>query len=149
MVYAANAKLSGEEEPVWCEQVEYFFVSVFVVEVIIKMLAVGVNGYINTPWWKFDFFVTIASMLGIVLDLQSSASSFQQTSVPLRMSKVLRTIRLIRVVSRVKKFRMIISTSTKFFPAVPRFLLLICSILYIYMVIGETRIIGLKNVYHL
>ncbi|GMH58289.1 hypothetical protein TL16_g02578 [Triparma laevis f. inornata] len=136
LVYAANAKLSGEEEPVWCEQVEYFFVSVFVVEVIIKMLAVGVNGYINTPWWKFDFFVTIASMLGIALDLQSSASSFQQTSVPLRMSKVLRTIRLIRVVSRVKKFRMIISTSTKFFPAVPRFLLLICSILYIYMVIG-------------
>eukprot|EP00518_Triparma_eleuthera_P007996 CAMPEP_0182489940 /NCGR_PEP_ID=MMETSP1319-20130603/49155_1 /TAXON_ID=172717 /ORGANISM="Bolidomonas pacifica, Strain RCC208" /LENGTH=781 /DNA_ID=CAMNT_0024692065 /DNA_START=103 /DNA_END=2445 /DNA_ORIENTATION=- len=136
LLYSANAKLTGQDEPVWCEQVEYFFVSVFVLEVILKVLAVGLVGYAKTPWWKFDFFITLASLIGIILDLQSEVTAAQATSVPLRMSKVLRTIRLIRVFSRVKKFRMIISTSTKFFPQIPRFLLLVMSILYVYMIIG-------------
>lgn len=41
-----------------------------------------------------------------MLDLQDDFERLQQTSVPLRMAKVLRTLRLVRVVSRVKKFRM-------------------------------------------
>jgi len=143
LVYAANTKLGGAEEPVWCEHVEYGFVAFFVLEMVVKVLAVGAKGYVRTPWWTFDCIIAVASTIGVVLDLQTDIAKLQQTSVPLRMAKVLRTVRLIRVVSRVKKFRMIVGTSTKFFPHLPRFLLLFLTILYVYMIIGiETFGVG-------
>jgi len=136
LIYAANSKLNGNPEPSWCINAEYVFVGIFFGEMMLKVLAVGLKGYLKTPWWTFDGIVAVASLLGVALEQENSFARLQQTSVPLRMAKVLRTIRLIRVVSRVKKFRMIISTSTKFFPSVPRFLLLLCVILYVYTVVG-------------
>ncbi|GMH61127.1 hypothetical protein TrRE_jg1776, partial [Triparma retinervis] len=136
LIYAANSKLNGEPEPEFANEIEYAFVIIFMIELILKVLAVGLKGYLKTPWWTFDGILAIASLLGIILEQEDNFARLQQTSVPLRMAKVLRTIRLIRVVSRVKKFRMIISTSTKFFPSVPRFLLLLTAILYVYTVVG-------------
>jgi hypothetical protein len=136
LIYAANSKLKGDPEPEFANKVEYAFVVIFMIELILKVLAVGLKGYLKTPWWTFDGILAISSLLGIILEQEDNFARLQQTSVPLRMAKVLRTIRLIRVVSRVKKFRMIISTSTKFFPSVPRFLLLLTAILYVYTVIG-------------
>jgi Ca2+-binding EF-hand superfamily protein len=144
LIYTANLKLSSNTDaPLWTDQIEIFFVSFFVLEMIIKILAVGFTGYIKTPWWKFDMLIAFASALGIVLEAQSSFDNFSKTSVPLRMAKVLRTVRLIRVVSRVKKFRMIVGTSTKFFPTLPRFLFLFIVLLYVYMIVGiETFGVG-------
>jgi len=52
------------------------------------------------------------------------------------MAKVLRTVKLIRVISRIQKFRAIISTTGKFVPVMPRFFLLFGAILYVYLVVG-------------
>ena len=138
LVWAANRKLTTHTqlEPSWCSYVEYGFVGVFIFECVVKILGVGLKGYLRTPWWTFDGIVAFAALVGVVLDHEREFTMLQSTSIPLRMAKVLRTIRLIRVVSRIKKFRQIISTSTKFFPVIPRFLLLLAVILYVYAIIG-------------
>lgn len=81
--------------------------------------------------------MAFAGVFGKILEVQHvNLSHLQQPSIGLRMAKVLRTVKLIRVLSRIQKFRAIISTTGKFLPILPRFFLLFAIILYVYAIVG-------------
>ena len=44
----------------------YIFTAIFIVEAILKIIALGWS-YFGTSWNKFDFFVVISSILDILL----------------------------------------------------------------------------------
>ena len=142
LIYNANSSLKGQNHShegwhLVFEIADYCFIFFFLAEMVLKVLACGLSGYLNTPWWKFDFFVALAGAFGKIMELESfNLLHLQQTSIGLRMAKVLRTVKLIRVLSRIQKFRAIISTTGKFVPIMPRFFLLFLVVLYIYGIIG-------------
>jgi len=60
---------ASEEYSKVLENVNLFFTVVFIIEAILKIIGLSFKGYWISSWNKFDFFVVIASILDIVIDL--------------------------------------------------------------------------------
>jgi len=94
LVFLNTCVLATEhhDQPPWLddfqEYTNLFFVCLFTCEMILKMYALGLSGYMVSLFNRFDFFVVISSILEFVL-------VNQQLMPPLGMS-VLRCIRLLR-----------------------------------------------------
>ena len=50
------------------EYSNYVFSAIFLIEAILKLIAFG-NTYFNNSWNKFDFFVVIASLFDLALEI--------------------------------------------------------------------------------
>jgi len=79
-------------QPEWLEHFQeitnMFFVVLFTVEMLLKMYALGFQGYFVSLFNRFDFFVVVSSLLEMVL-------TFHEVMPPLGLS-VLRCVRLLR-----------------------------------------------------
>jgi len=130
-----NTKWRPDE---WMKQAEWFLVIMFLGEMNVKVLAHGLLGYIKTPWCIFDATVAILSGIGLLMELlhEHMSEGTERGSVALRLAKAARVVRLVRTISRVHRFKVIISSSNKFFPVLPKFLLLLACITYVYAIIG-------------
>ncbi|KAL5969701.1 Muscle calcium channel subunit alpha-1 [Taenia solium] len=80
-------------QPLWLNQFQNFanvlFVSLFTLEMIIKMCAYGIQDYFATLFNRYDFFVVVASILEIIL-------TYLGVIDPMGLS-VLRCARLLRI----------------------------------------------------
>jgi len=79
-------------QPEWLEHFQeitnMFFVVLFTLEMILKMYALGFQGYFVSLFNRFDFFVVVSSLLEMIL-------TFHEVMPPLGLS-VLRCVRLLR-----------------------------------------------------
>jgi len=79
-------------QPDWLEQFQeitnMFFVVLFTLEMLLKMYALGFQGYFVSLFNRFDFFVVLSSLLEMIL-------TFHSVMPPLGLS-VLRCVRLLR-----------------------------------------------------
>ena len=46
----------------------WFFTFVFVVEMFMKILALGMSGYLDDKWNQLDMVIVILSVIGIILE---------------------------------------------------------------------------------
>jgi hypothetical protein len=62
------------------DAINYFFSSIFLIECILKITAMGFKGYWMSIWNQFDFFVVAASVIDIMMSLTMGKSSGGGTS---------------------------------------------------------------------
>lgn len=79
----------------------YFFVIVFTIEAILKLLAFGPKFYWHVNWNKFDLIIVILSLLS----LDESLFSFNITAL-----RIIRVARLLRMIRASKGLRHLLKT---------------------------------------
>ena len=81
----------------------YIFTAIFFVEAVLKLIAYG-KSYFNNSWNKFDFFVVIASLFDVVMNVLGESSFSWLSSAPqiARVMRVLRVARIVRLAGKAK-----------------------------------------------
>lgn len=78
-------------------------------EAVLKLFAFG-NTYFNNTWNKFDFFVVVASLFDVLMEVMGSDSFSWLSSAPqiARVMRVLRVARIVRLAGKAKNLQAII-----------------------------------------
>eukprot|EP00347_Sterkiella_histriomuscorum_P015163 403358079 len=119
------------------DSVNYVFTAIFTLEAIMKMIAFG-RRYFVLDWNKFDFFVVIASILDITLNLLNNINSkFLRIGPQLaRVLRVLRVSRLFRLIGKSKGLQALLQTITFSLPPLFNAFSLLMILFFIYAVLG-------------
>ena len=107
------------------------FTSIFVAEMILKWMAIGMKQYFKDSWNRFDFFVVVVSVLGVCLDFATTSSV---TIFPLL--RVLRVVRIIKLVPKLRGLKMMLITVWWSLPALGNVAAVLFVVLFIYSIIG-------------
>lgn len=90
------------------EVINYVFTSIFFLECIFKIIAMGFKGYFMNGWNKFDFFVVLSSIVDIVLGVVFSQNDDSNKGSILRigpqLARIVRVLRVTRLLKLVKRF---------------------------------------------
>ena len=111
------------------------FSMIYYFECILKMTALGCNGYFADAWCQFDFFLVCTSLL------DQFASEFLEQYLPippmlLRVMRILRILRILRLLKGAKELRDLIVTMVLSFPSLLNVGSLLALIMFIYSVLG-------------
>ena len=89
----------------------YVFTTIFFFEAALKLIAYG-KTYFNNTWNKFDFFVVVASIFDVLMEIMGSDSFSWLSSAPqiARVMRVLRVARIVRLAGKAKNLQAIIQT---------------------------------------
>ncbi len=109
----------------WFEWVNYLVVTVFVLEAVLKIVAVAprVGRYFGDGWNLFDFTVTVLSLIPAVGQLAT-------------LARLARLLRILRLISAFPELKLIVATLIRSIPSMGHVLLLMMVIFYIYGVAG-------------
>ena len=107
------------------------FISIFAIEAALKLTALGVIGYYNDSWNRFDFAVVMISVIGVVLKFSVSFSPFV-----ISVLRVLRLARLLRVARMTKGVRMLLRTLFLSVPSLVNVGALLALLFSLYAIIG-------------
>lgn len=107
-----------------------FFAIVFLVEMIVKIMALSLQGYFYDISNKFDSLVAIISIIEVTLDANDVS---QKTIKILRIFRIIRVIRLLR---SLKFMKMIIEVLSKTLTSFLYIALLLILFLFIYALLG-------------
>eukprot|EP01060_Flectonema_neradi_P029554 TRINITY_DN4105_c1_g2_i1.p1 TRINITY_DN4105_c1_g2~~TRINITY_DN4105_c1_g2_i1.p1 ORF type:complete len:1864 (+),score=261.13 TRINITY_DN4105_c1_g2_i1:89-5680(+) len=105
--------------------VNVFFISLFGVEVVLKIIAMSPRGYFQDPWDKFDFSVFVIACVGLFV-----------TGPALSLFRVLRLARLLRAVRIAKGIRTLIRTLMLSLPGLVNVAGLLLILFFLYAVVG-------------
>ena len=94
--------------------VSIFFVTEFCLEVILTILAVGLDAVLTHFWYCFDFIIVILSVLSFVASQAVASSSTFANSIAIlrvvRIMRIFRALRLFRFLSITRHFQVTAST---------------------------------------
>ncbi|XP_032067948.1 voltage-dependent T-type calcium channel subunit alpha-1G [Thamnophis elegans] len=114
-----------------------FIFAFFAVEMIIKMIALGIFGkkcYLGDTWNRLDFFIVLAGMLEYSLDLQNVSFSAVRT---------VRVLRPLRAINRVPSMRILVTLLLDTLPMLGNVLLLCFFVFFIFGIVGVQLWAGL------
>lgn len=114
------------------------FTVIFILEMVLKLLALGPKGYWFNGWNKFDAFVVTASIADLLMDsLGSEMGSFLRVGPQLaRVLRVLRVTRLFRLAKSLQGLTALIETMIFSLPSMLNISALLFLVFFIYAVLG-------------
>ncbi|CAH0564653.1 unnamed protein product [Brassicogethes aeneus] len=113
----------------------YFFTAVFILEGIMKLVALGVLLYVKDKWNVLDVFIVILSVVGIVLEeLKSNIIPINPTV--LRVMRVMRIARVLKLLKMAKGIRALLDTVMQALPQVGNLGLLFFLLFFIFAALG-------------
>lgn len=90
MVVIIAANFVTEEEQVYLDYIDQFFIYFFLGEFIMKLIGLGFKEYFLDPWNQFDFFLVISSIgMDLTLNILKGARGLKSA----KSLKVLKTLR--------------------------------------------------------
>eukprot|EP00798_Chlamydomonas_sp_ICE-L_P006468 gene6469-3102_t len=107
------------------------FTSIFVVEMMIKMLAINIKPYFQDGWNQFDFLVVVISVVGCIMDYVATSDL-----AVMSLLRVLRVLRIFKLVPKAKGLRMMLQTLYWSLPALGNVAAVMLLFVYIYSIIG-------------
>ncbi|XP_046709345.1 voltage-dependent T-type calcium channel subunit alpha-1G isoform X8 [Silurus meridionalis] len=119
------------------EDFDDFIFAFFAVEMVIKMVALGIFGkkcYLGDTWNRLDFFIVLAGMLEYSLNLQNVSFSAVRT---------VRVLRPLRAINRVPSMRILVTLLLDTLPMLGNVLLLCFFVFFIFGIIGVQLWAGL------
>ncbi|XP_067403577.1 voltage-dependent T-type calcium channel subunit alpha-1G [Emydura macquarii macquarii] len=119
------------------ERFDDFIFAFFAVEMIVKMIALGIFGkkcYLGDTWNRLDFFIVIAGMLEYSLNLQNVSFSAVRT---------VRVLRPLRAINRVPSMRILVTLLLDTLPMLGNVLLLCFFVFFIFGIVGVQLWAGL------
>lgn len=111
------------------------FAYVYYLEAIMKLIAMGCEGYFSDGWCRFDFFLVCTSLL------DQFAAEFLARFLPvppmlLRVLRILRILRILRLLKGAKELRDLIMTMVLSFPSLLNVGSLLVLVMFIFAVLG-------------
>jgi len=109
----------------WMEIANHIILAVFILEVVIKLIAVApkFSRYFRSGWNLFDFSVVVLSLLPATGELAM-------------LARLARLFRVLRLVTTLPELRLIVATLIRSIPSMGNVILLMGLIFYIYAVAG-------------
>lgn len=109
----------------WFELANFVFLSIFIVEALIKMCAHAprVQDYFYSGWNVFDFSIIVISLLPATGQLAT-------------LARLARLLRVLRLISALPELRLIVATLVRSIPSMANVILLMSIIFYVYAVAG-------------
>ncbi|XP_072560812.1 voltage-dependent T-type calcium channel subunit alpha-1H isoform X3 [Paramormyrops kingsleyae] len=127
-------------ESEWCsilQAFDDFIFAFFAVEMVVKMLALGIFGpkcYLSDTWNRLDFFIVMAGMMEYSLDGHNSSLSAIRT---------VRVLRPLRAINRVPSMRILVTLLLDTLPMLGNVLLLCFFVFFIFGIVGVQLWAGL------
>ena len=114
------------------EYANLIFAGIFTIEAILKIVAFGPGAYFRSNWNLFDFFIVVATILGIV----ASAVVGGSVGAVATVVRTFRIARVLRLIQSAKQVRVLFITLAAALPAVYNVGFLVLLICFIYTAIG-------------
>ncbi|XP_055678127.1 voltage-dependent T-type calcium channel subunit alpha-1G isoform X3 [Lutzomyia longipalpis] len=113
----------------------YFFTAVFILEAIMKLVALGIRIYLKDKWNQLDVAIVILSIVGIVLEeLETNIIPINPTII--RVMRVLRIARVLKLLKMAKGIRALLDTVMQALPQVGNLGLLFFLLFFIFAALG-------------
>ncbi|XP_037914604.1 voltage-dependent T-type calcium channel subunit alpha-1G isoform X4 [Hermetia illucens] len=113
----------------------YFFTAVFILEAIMKLVALGFKLYMKDKWNQLDVGIVILSIVGIVLEeLETNIIPINPTII--RVMRVLRIARVLKLLKMAKGIRALLDTVMQALPQVGNLGLLFFLLFFIFAALG-------------
>ncbi|XP_067128742.1 voltage-dependent T-type calcium channel subunit alpha-1G-like isoform X2 [Centruroides vittatus] len=113
----------------------YFFTAVFILEAVMKVLALGVVKYLKDKWNQLDVIIVILSIVGITLEeMESDVMPVNPTIM--RVMRVLRIARVLKLLKMAKGIRALLDTVMQALPQVGNLGLLFFLLFFIFAALG-------------
>ena len=117
-------------------QVMLAFSYIYYVECVLKLSALGLDGYFGDGWCRFDFFLVCMSLL------DQFATDFLARYLPLppmllRVMRIFRILRILRLLRHAKSLRDLLVTMILSFPSLLNVGSLLALIIFVYAVLGQ------------
>ncbi|XP_058134065.1 two pore channel protein 2-like [Dasypus novemcinctus] len=138
-VVLANAVLIAlEEKSVVVSRAEWLFLSLYVLEILLKLYTYEPRAYFGrTQFWNwFDALIVVAALVGTVAHDAIRAAGNYDSQPILDVVLVLRVLRLLRVVVSVQKFRVIVNALLSVGPMTLTFGGLVLVVYYALAIVG-------------
>ncbi|XP_064464034.1 uncharacterized protein LOC135375234 isoform X1 [Ornithodoros turicata] len=116
-------------------EAEWFFLTVFTLEILLKIYTFGFVRFIKQAWNVFDVIVIGSALIGAIYEEIIGDSAINKRAT-LDVLLVLRVLRLVKLIRNFKKFRGIINTITNLGPSILTFGGVLFAVYYVYAVIG-------------
>lgn len=129
------------------ETINLVFTSVFILEMVVKMIGLGFKGYFLSGWNQFDCFVVLASIVDIAMSqLMGTSLTFLRVGPQLiRILRVLRVSRLLKLVKSMEGLHKIIQTLIFSIPSLINIGSLMALFFFIFAVLGVFLFKDIKN----
>ncbi|XP_072931859.1 voltage-dependent T-type calcium channel subunit alpha-1G-like [Epargyreus clarus] len=113
----------------------YFFTAVFILEAVMKLVALGFKIYLKDKWNQLDVIIVILSIVGIVLEeLETNIIPINPTIM--RVMRVLRIARVLKLLKMAKGIRALLDTVMQALPQVGNLGLLFFLLFFIFAALG-------------
>lgn len=113
----------------------YFFTAVFILEAIMKLVALGLKLYLKDKWNQLDVGIVMLSVVGIVLEeLETKIIPINPTII--RVMRVLRIARVLKLLKMAKGIRALLDTVMQALPQVGNLGLLFFLLFFIFAALG-------------
>lgn len=113
----------------------YFFTAVFIIEAIMKLVALGFRIYLKDKWNQLDVGIVMLSVVGIVLEeLETKIIPINPTII--RVMRVLRIARVLKLLKMAKGIRALLDTVMQALPQVGNLGLLFFLLFFIFAALG-------------
>uniref|UniRef100_T1GYK8 Ion transport domain-containing protein n=1 Tax=Megaselia scalaris TaxID=36166 RepID=T1GYK8_MEGSC len=113
----------------------YFFTAVFILEAVMKLIALGFHLYMKDKWNQLDVVIVILSIVGIVLEeLETKIIPINPTII--RVMRVLRIARVLKLLKMAKGIRALLDTVMQALPQVGNLGLLFFLLFFIFAALG-------------
>ncbi|GAB1599140.1 two pore calcium channel protein 1-like [Argonauta hians] len=123
------------------DEADWFFLSIFLFEIILKLYVFGVKRFFRRFWNTFDFFVIIGALCFTIYDFL--ASEEQNNSYVLDLFLVMRVLRLFKTFGNIKRFRLVIMTIINIAPSMLTYGMIVFIFYYFFAIIGMELFHGL------
>eukprot|EP00088_Acartia_fossae_P037775 TRINITY_DN3900_c0_g1_i4.p1 TRINITY_DN3900_c0_g1~~TRINITY_DN3900_c0_g1_i4.p1 ORF type:complete len:917 (-),score=53.70 TRINITY_DN3900_c0_g1_i4:656-3406(-) len=127
-----------QRQDIYAFWVSYIFIGAYIIEVILKLIGLGIREYFKSLWNIFDFIVTLSGVTSIVLT---------EFDIPSFYIIILRPLRLLRLFKLKKRFRDVFGTFVILLPRLNCAIIVLMFMYYFYGIIGVELFHGyeLKN----
>ena len=122
----------GSIDTIW-EMVETVFTVIYTIEVIIKVTVMSWRRYIESQRNVFDFTITVLAIISSVIVYYPN--EFSDSRI-IRMIVMARVLRLVRLLTAVKRFQLIGAISAEILPDAVPVIVLLFLIMYFFATIG-------------
>ncbi|XP_071963405.1 uncharacterized protein [Antedon mediterranea] len=126
------------------DQAEWLFLTLFTMEITLKLYTLGAKQFFKKPWNVFDFFVIMSALIASIVELALNDDNLTEDTLDFLL--VLRVLRLVRIIAEIKRFQVILATVANIGPSILSFGAVIFVLYYIFAIIGM-EVFGNKITY--
>eukprot|EP00756_Hemistasia_phaeocysticola_P066587 Hpha_TRINITY_DN9337_c0_g1::TRINITY_DN9337_c0_g1_i1::g.26049::m.26049/K04838/SCN5A; voltage-gated sodium channel type V alpha len=136
--------LMSPEHKSLLENANYAIVAIYVVECIVRQVALTPRTYFSDSWNRFDFVIVVASVMAVISHLATSSQGNTQVGGTAKLFSIIRIFRILRIFKLVRRFKgvaFLFSSLLSSIPAIMNIMLIVVLFIWVWGALG-TELMG-------